>query len=129
MPSTKVWKYESGDEIDKIYEVPSEKGEQSITSHFGCMETGLLHGCFLPFRGSKSNRDSKYHIEINWEVFGHWCEKKVFLDIRDTQIPSVLGRITLYWMKKIDAQSILGTRRDWLISLCVGKVYRTIGEI
>ena len=131
MACTKVWKYESGDEIDSVYKVPSGKGERSIISHVGCAETGLLDGCFLLFRGSKSNKDSDYHTEMNWEVFSHWCETKVFPASRDTQIPSVLvlDRETYHtvldeedrwpvnsWNKKRLADSIVrweGIPDDW----------------
>ena len=90
MTCTKVLKYASGDEIDSTYTVPSGKGERSTISHVGCADTGLLDRCFLFFRGSKSNKDSDYHTEMNWEVFSHWCETKVIPTIRFTQIPSVI---------------------------------------
>ena len=34
-----VRKYESSDEIDSIYKVPSGKGEHYVTPHVGCAET------------------------------------------------------------------------------------------
>ena len=43
-----------------------------------CAETVLLEEFGLLFRGSKSSKSADYHTEMNWNVFSHWCECKVF---------------------------------------------------
>ena len=98
MTCTKVWKDCMGNSTDGVYNVPSGKGERSIISHIGCAETLLLDNCLLLFRDSKSNKDANYHTEMNWEVFSHWCETKVFLAIEKTGLPSVviLNRTTYH---------------------------------
>ena len=42
------------------------------------------------FRGSKSNKSADYHTEMNWDVFSHWCPKKVFPSIAATGVKSVV---------------------------------------
>ena len=44
----------------------------------------------LLFRGSKSSKSSDYHTEMNWNVFGHWCESKVFPALKKIGRKSVL---------------------------------------
>ena len=61
---------------------PSGRGERSIVFHIGCAETGLLEDCLLMFRGSKPNKSSDYHSEMNWDVFSHWCDSEVFPRIK-----------------------------------------------
>ena len=90
MTWAKIWKYSITDSTDGVYNVPFGKGKRSIISHIGCAETGLLDNCLLLFRGSKSNIDADYHTEMNWDVFSHWCETKVFPAIENTGIPSVV---------------------------------------
>ena len=91
----------------------------------------MLDGCFLLIRGPESDKDSEYHTEMNWEVLSHWCETKVFQSTRYTHIPSVLVLDRAAYHTVLDEedrwQLILGTRRDWLIPLCSGKVCQTVG--
>ena len=44
----------------------------------------------LLFRGSKSNKSSGYHSEMNWDVFSNWCETVVFPKIAATKQKSVV---------------------------------------
>ena len=41
------------------------------------------------FWGSKSNKSSEYHTEMNWDVFSRWCDTKVFLKMKSIGIKSV----------------------------------------
>ena len=90
MSCPKVWKDIVGLSTDGCFMVPSGKGERSILSHIGCAETGLLDGCMLLFRGSKSNKNADYHSEMNWNVLSHWCETTVFPKIAATGKSSVV---------------------------------------
>ncbi len=85
MARSKIWRDKVEMSTDDLYKVPSGKGERSISSHIGCAETGLLDGCLLLFRGSKSLHDTDYHSEMNWNVFCHWCEHKVFPAMQQTR--------------------------------------------
>ena len=78
MSCAKVWKDIVGISTDACFIVPSGRGERSILPHIGCAETGLLNECMLLFGGSKSNKTADCHSEMNWNVFCHWCETKVF---------------------------------------------------
>ena len=51
--------------------MPSGKGERSILCRVGSKYVGLLEGCMLLFRGSKTSKSSVYHTEMNWSVFSH----------------------------------------------------------
>ena len=42
------------------------------------------------FGGSKSNKLADCHIEMNWDVFSHWCETKFFPNIECTGFKSVV---------------------------------------
>ena len=53
---------------DHLITVPSGIGERSILSHVVSIQTELLDGCMLPYRGSKSNKSADYHSEMNWNV-------------------------------------------------------------
>ena len=90
MRCSKIWKFLKSDSADGLYTVTSGKGDRSIICHVGCAETGLLENCLLMFRGSKSNKSSDYHTEMNWDVFSHWCDTKVFPNMKSTGIKSVL---------------------------------------
>ena len=69
-------------ESEKVFAVPSGKGERSILCHVVSKDVGLLEGCMLLFRGSKSSKSSDYHTEMNWNVFSHWCESKLFPSLK-----------------------------------------------
>jgi len=90
MACSKVWQDFVGDSTKDTFDVPSGKGERSILSHVGSAENGLLDGCMLLYRGSKSNKDADYHSEMNWNVFSDWCEKRVFPAIKATGKKSVI---------------------------------------
>ena len=68
----------------------SESGNRSILSHVCSENLGLLDGYLLLFRGEKSNKDSNYHLEMNWNVFSTWSEEKVFPAICNTGRKSVI---------------------------------------
>lgn len=84
MAPKKIWKDTEGNSTAQQPRKPSGSGERSILSHVCSETTGLLEGCLLLFRGSKSNSNADYHTEMNWEVFSHWCETKVFPAIAKT---------------------------------------------
>ena len=90
MTCTKIWRNTEEEEMEDIFKVPSGRGERSILSHIGCADTGLLSNCLLLFRGQKSNKDSDYHSEMNWDVFSSWCENTVFPEIKKTNAKSVV---------------------------------------
>ena len=98
MSCSKVWKDIAGKATDECFIAPSGKGERSILPHIGCTGTGLLDNCMLLFRGSKSNKSAEYHNEMNWDVFSHWRETKVFPSIAVTGVNSLvfLDRATYY---------------------------------
>ena len=48
------------------FNVQSGKGERSVLSHADSRVTGLIDGCRLLYRGSKSNKDADYYTEMNW---------------------------------------------------------------
>ena len=75
---TKIWKNVAVEAMQTDYKVLAGKGDQSIVCHVVSDELGLLENCLLLFRGSKSNKSSDYHTEMNWFVFGNWCESKIF---------------------------------------------------
>ena len=56
-------------------QLPQGKGERSIVCHIGC-EHGFVEQARLINRGNKALKDSDYHTEMNWDVFGHWMEEK-----------------------------------------------------
>ena len=98
MACAKVWKDIVGESTAGTFTVPSRRDERFIVPHIGCTETGLLDECLLLFRGSKSNKNSEYHSEMNWNVFSRWCETTVFPKIAATGKSSVvvLDRATYY---------------------------------
>ena len=85
MACGKAWKDTIGNTTDGCFSVPSGKGERRILSHIGCHEAGMLMQSMLLFRGSKSNKSSDYHCEMNWEVFSHCYETVVFPNIAATK--------------------------------------------
>ena len=90
MTSSKIWREPGNIESEKLFAVPSGKGERSILCHVGSKDVGLLKGCMLLFRGSKSSKSSDYHTEMNWNVFSHWSESKVFPSVKKIGRKSVL---------------------------------------
>ena len=129
MSPNRIWTYANNDVTD--YKVPSGKGERSIICHLGSAETGLLDGCLLMFRGSKSSQSSDYHTEMNSEVFLDWLEKTVFPKLKQIgkKCVLVLDRATYHtpltpntrppstsWNKKDLAAAITrwgGPHRSW----------------
>ena len=122
MVSQKVWKGSVGNSTSQLPKKPSGSYNLSILSHLCRENLGLLDGCLLLFRGEKSNKDSNYHSEMNWNVFSTWCEEKVFPAICNTVRKSVivLDRATYHtaldeedrkliqsWNKSRIAESIL----------------------
>ena len=83
-----------------------------LLSHIGCAETGLLDGCMLLVRGSKSNKSADYHSEMNWNVFSHWCESTVFPKIAATGKSSVvvLDRATYHTVLDDEYRKPVGAR-------------------
>ena len=98
MTSSKAWKDIVGNSTDNVFNVPSGKGDRSILCHIGCAETGLLEDSMLLFRGSKSNKSSDYHSDMNWEVFSNCCENIVFpkLKSKGEKAVVVLDRATYH---------------------------------
>ena len=45
--------------------------------------------------GSKSNKSTRYHKEMNWDAFSDWCETRFFASIAASDMKSVvvLGRV------------------------------------
>ena len=82
MTSKKVWNDTTGDSTKGILKATSGSGERSILSHVISESCGLLDGCMLLYRDSKSNKSADYHTEMNWDVFSDWCNTKVFPAIR-----------------------------------------------
>ena len=104
MTCSKAWKDIRENATKDVLHVPSGRGKRSILSHIGSPDSGLVNGCMLLFRGSKSNKSADHHTEMNWDFFSIWCETKVFPNIAATGVKSVfvLGKATYhpYWMKK-----------------------------
>ena len=131
MTSKKVWNDTAGDSTKGILKATSGSGERSILSHVISETSGLLEGCMLLYRGSKSNQSADYHSEMNWDVFSHWCNTKVFpaIQARGKKAVLVLDRATYHtkldeedrrpvtsWNKKRLTESILrwgGPPADW----------------
>lgn len=80
----------AADPRESEYRVLSGKGNRSIVCHSGSDESGLLENCLLFFRGSKSNRSSDHHAEIDWSVFRDFFESKVFLAMKLIRKKNVL---------------------------------------
>ena len=76
MAQSKIWIDSEAEAVD--YRVPSGSGARTIICHLGSNETGLLEGCLLMYRGSKSRQSDDYHTEMNADVFQDWCKKRVF---------------------------------------------------
>lgn len=57
---------------------PVGQWRQSIVSYLGSTDTGLMDGCLLLYRGSKSRKNADYYLEVNGDVFLD-CLQKVFL--------------------------------------------------
>ncbi len=87
---SKISKDIASSSTENTYNVPAGKGDRSIVCHIGSAETRLLEDCLLLFRGSKSNKSSDYHTEMNWSVFSSWCESRVFPKIKQTSQKSVV---------------------------------------
>ena len=87
---SKVWKNIVEDSTNDTFTVPSGRGDRSILCHIGCAETGLLEECDLLFPGLKSNKSAHCHTEMNWDVFSHWCEYKVFPELASSGHKAVL---------------------------------------
>ena len=90
MSCNKVWRDIAPGVIEESYKVPAGRGDRPIVYHVGCADTGLLDNYLLLFRGSKSNKSSDYHTEMNWSVFSDWCQSKVFPAMKNTKQKSVL---------------------------------------
>ena len=65
-----------------MFVVASGKRERSILCHVGSKDVGLLEGCMLLIRGWKSKKSPEFRTEMNWNVFSHLCESKVFLSLK-----------------------------------------------
>ena len=78
MTTSKVWKDVIKKTTDDLITVPSGRGERSILCHVASAQTGLLDGCMLLYRGSKSNKSADYHSEMNWNVFSDCCNRIEF---------------------------------------------------
>lgn len=102
MCSKKVWKDTKGDSTSGILKTPSGSGERSILSHVISETSGLLEDCMLLYRGAKSNKDSDYHSEMNWDVFSNWCTTKVFPAIAKHKKKSVLVLDRATYHTKLD---------------------------
>ena len=76
MSSSRIWTCANNGVTE--YKVPPGKSERNIIYHLGSAETGLLDGCLLMFRGSKSSQSSDYHTEMYTEVFFDLLENTVF---------------------------------------------------
>lgn len=131
MTCKKAWIDTTATSDETTLKVPSGSGERSVLSHVISDETGLLSNCMLLYRGSKSNKSSDYHSEMNWDVFSNWCETKVIPAISRTKKKSVLvldratyhtkldeedRRPTTSWNKKRLVDSIIrwgGVLDDW----------------
>jgi hypothetical protein len=102
-----VW--QDNENAETLYKVPSVKGERSIVCHLGSDETGLLDGCFLMYRGSKSNKSSDYHTEMKADVFMDRCKMKVFpaLQNRGKRAVPVLDRATYHTMLTAHSKRIV----------------------
>lgn len=71
------------------FPVSSVRGEHSILSLLGHPNTGLLDQYLILLCGSKSSKSADCHAEINWDLFRHWCETKVFPPIAVIGVKSV----------------------------------------
>ena len=80
----------AADAMESEYRVPAGKVDRSIVCHVGSAESGSLKNCELLLRGSKSNKSSDYHTEMNWSVFSDKCESKVFPTMKLTKKKSIL---------------------------------------
>ena len=98
MTPSKVWRDIIGNSTKNVFNVPSGKGDRSILCHTVCTERGLLEDGMLLFQGSKSNKSSDYHSEMNLEVFSNWCETIVFpkLKSKGKKVVVVLNRATYH---------------------------------
>ena len=85
MTRNKIWRDIVPGVINEGYTVPAGRGERSIVCHVGCSDTSLLDNCLLLFQGSKSNKSSDYHTEINLSVFSDWCQSKVFPGMKEAE--------------------------------------------
>ena len=85
MTCSKVWQDIVDHATDGTFAVPSGEEERSILCHIGSPGTGLLDNCIVLFRGSKSNKQADYHLEMNWNVFSNWCETIVSPKIAATK--------------------------------------------
>ena len=103
MTCSKVWKGIAGKATDVCFLVPSRKGERSRLSHIRCDDSSLLAERML-FYGSKSNNSADYHTEINWDVFSHWCEAKVFPSIAAIGVNSVVVIDKATYQNTLDEQ-------------------------
>ena len=90
MACTKIWEDVAAEAMETDHKLPVGNGDRSIVCYVGSAESGLLENCLLLFRGSKSNKFSDYHTEMNWFVFSNWCESKVFPAGKRTIQKSVL---------------------------------------
>ena len=118
MRSGKVWKDIAGKSTNGCFNVQSGKRERYTLSHIGYAETGLLDQCMILFRGSKSNKSADYHTELNWDVFSHCCETKLFLSIAATCVKSVvvLDRATYHTtLDEQDKRPAFSWNKPWLL--------------
>ena len=90
MSCNRNWKDIQGNSSENCYAVPSGRWERKLVSHSCCSEIRIFDDCLLIIRGIKPNNSSDYHTERNWDVFSHWCNKKVFLDMKRVKINSAL---------------------------------------
>ena len=90
MTSTKAWKDVVKNTTGDFTRMPSGRVERLILSHVFSADTGLLDGCMLLYRGSKSNKSADYHSEMNWDVFSDCCNRAVFPAIPAKQKKAVI---------------------------------------
>ena len=93
--------------VKKCFSVSFGIAGRSVLCHVGSKDVGLLEDCMLLFRGSKSSKSSDYHTEMNWNVFSHWYEFKVFLSLER------VGRKALIVLDQAIYQTVLDEDDKW----------------
>ena len=88
--SAKVWKDIVDIPTNSRFMVPFGRVERSKLAHIGCAEPGILNEPMILFRGSKSNKSTGCHSEMDRNVFSYWCKTKIFPKIAGTRKSSVV---------------------------------------
>ena len=131
MTISKLWKFANKKTTGDLITPQSGRVERSILSHVASVQTGLLDGSMLLYRGSKSKKSADFHSEMNWNVFSDWYNSVVFPAIaaRRENAVLVLDRATYHtyideedkrpntsWIKTLVIDSIVrwgGRSEDW----------------